>query len=136
MGFTLCPVAVVAAPVDSVWQLLSEPLLYDVWWDARTERIVPEGKASPGQVLFAKTSGLGREAAAVASSRDMRIAPSSARALLTPLTAEYHHHCILALPAPHGLLSYDDGRRSVPAGSPAIAGRDGGERCCRQVHRY
>ncbi len=60
MGFTLCPAAVVAAPVESVWELLSEPTLYDEWWDARTERIVPDGKASPGQVLFAKTSALGR----------------------------------------------------------------------------
>ncbi|MFL5659017.1 MAG: SRPBCC family protein [Ktedonobacteraceae bacterium] len=61
MGFTICPAAVVAAPVESVWELLSEPTLYDVWWDACTERIVPEGKASPGQVLYAKTSGLGRK---------------------------------------------------------------------------
>lgn len=61
MGFTLCPAAVVAAPVESVWELLSEPTLYDEWWDARMERIVPEGKASPGQVLSAKTSGLGRK---------------------------------------------------------------------------
>ena len=60
MGFTLCPAAVVAAPVESVWELLSEPTLYDEWWDARTERIVPDGKASPGQVLYAKTSALGR----------------------------------------------------------------------------
>ena len=49
MGLTVCPAAVVAAPVESVWELLSEPTLYDVWWDARTERIVPEGKAAPGQ---------------------------------------------------------------------------------------
>ncbi len=61
MGFTICPAAVVAAPVESVWELLSEPTLYDVWWDARTERIVPEGKASPGQTLSAKTSALGRK---------------------------------------------------------------------------
>ncbi len=61
MGVTVCPVAVVAAPVESVWELLSEPTLYDEWWDARTERIVPEGKASPGQVLNAKTSALGRK---------------------------------------------------------------------------
>jgi uncharacterized protein YndB with AHSA1/START domain len=60
MGFTICPAAVVAAPVESAWELLAEPTLYDAWWDARTERIVPEGKASPGQVLYAKTTGLGR----------------------------------------------------------------------------
>lgn len=60
MGFTLCPSAVVTAPVESVWELLSDPTLYDVWWDARTERIAPEGKAAPGQTLYAKTSALGR----------------------------------------------------------------------------
>lgn len=60
MAVTVCPVAVVAAPVESVWELLSEPTLYDEWWDMRTERIVPEGKASPGQVLYGHTSGLGR----------------------------------------------------------------------------
>ncbi|HEY7356759.1 MAG TPA: SRPBCC family protein [Ktedonobacterales bacterium] len=61
MGFTICPVAVVAAPVESVWELLSEPTLYDEWWDARTERIVPEGKATSGQILYAKTSAMGRK---------------------------------------------------------------------------
>jgi hypothetical protein len=60
MGFTVCPSAVVAAPVEYAWELLAEPTLYDAWWDARTERIVPEGKATPGQVLYAKTSALGR----------------------------------------------------------------------------
>jgi uncharacterized protein YndB with AHSA1/START domain len=60
MPFNICPADVVAAPVESVWELLSDPTLYDVWWDARTERIVPEGKAQPGQVLYAKTTGLGR----------------------------------------------------------------------------
>ena len=61
MALTVCPAAFVAAPVESVWELLSEPTLYDEWWDACAERIVPEGKASPGQVVYAKTSGLGRE---------------------------------------------------------------------------
>ena len=60
MGFTVCPTAVVAAPVECVWELLSEPTLYDRWWDARTERIVPEGQATPGQVLYAKTSAIGK----------------------------------------------------------------------------
>jgi hypothetical protein len=60
MGFTVCPAAVVAAPVEYAWELLAEPTLYDAWWDARTERIVPEGKATSGQVLYANTSALGR----------------------------------------------------------------------------
>jgi uncharacterized protein YndB with AHSA1/START domain len=61
MSFTFCPAAVVMAPVESVWELLSETTLYDEWMDVRTERIVPEGNASPGQMIYAKTSGLGRK---------------------------------------------------------------------------
>ncbi|HEX8995448.1 MAG TPA: SRPBCC family protein [Ktedonobacterales bacterium] len=61
MGLSVCPAATVAAPVERVWELLSEPTLYDEWWDARTERITPEGKAAPGQMLYAKTSALGRQ---------------------------------------------------------------------------
>jgi uncharacterized protein YndB with AHSA1/START domain len=61
MGLTLCPAAVVAAPVESVWELLSEPSLYDEWWDASTERIVPEGQAVPGQMLSATTWALGKK---------------------------------------------------------------------------
>jgi hypothetical protein len=60
MGFTVCPAAVVAAPVESVWELLCEPSLFDTWWDAHTVRIVPEEKASPGQIVYATATGLGR----------------------------------------------------------------------------
>ncbi len=55
MGLSVCPIAVVSAPVEGVWELLTEPTLRDEWWDARTERVVPEGKASPGQVIYLKT---------------------------------------------------------------------------------
>ena len=61
MGLTVCPVAVIAAPVETVWELLSEPTLRDEWWDARTVRVVPEGKASPGQVIYLKTLPWGRQ---------------------------------------------------------------------------
>ncbi|HEY3310969.1 MAG TPA: SRPBCC family protein [Anaerolineales bacterium] len=60
MGISICPTAVVAAPLESVWELLADPALYDEWWDAHTERIDPPGRAAPGQVLQAKTSALGR----------------------------------------------------------------------------
>jgi hypothetical protein len=60
MGLSVCPSAVVAAPVESVWELLVDPTLYDTWWDARTDRIVPMARAVPGQVLYAKATGLGR----------------------------------------------------------------------------
>jgi hypothetical protein len=61
MGITVCPAAVVAAPVENVWELLTEPTLRDEWWDARTACVVPEGKASPGQVIYLKTLPLSRQ---------------------------------------------------------------------------
>src|SRR5512137_516388 len=61
MNLTICPTAVVAAPVESVWELLMEPTLRDEWWDARTRRVVPEGKAAPGQVIYLKTLPLIRK---------------------------------------------------------------------------
>ena len=61
MNLSICPAAVIAAPVESVWELLTEPTLRDEWWDARTARVVPEGKASPGQVIYLKTSPLVRK---------------------------------------------------------------------------
>jgi hypothetical protein len=60
MSFSVCPATTVSAPVESVWELLSDLTQFDTWWDARTERIVPEGPASPGQMLYAKTSEFGR----------------------------------------------------------------------------
>ena len=61
MNLTVCPAAVVAAPVEDVWELLTDPLLRDEWWDTHTERVVPEGKASPGQVIYLKEPLLGRQ---------------------------------------------------------------------------
>ncbi len=56
MALTICPAAVVAAPVETVWELLSDPVLRDTWWHAHTERVVPEGKASAGQVIYLKNA--------------------------------------------------------------------------------
>ncbi len=61
MGINVCPAAVVAAPVESVWEILSDTTLYEEWWEARAERIVPEGKAVPGQMIYLATMGLGRK---------------------------------------------------------------------------
>ena len=52
MTINVCPAANVAAPAEIVWELLSEPKLYDIWWSAHTRRIVPEGPAAPGQVVY------------------------------------------------------------------------------------
>ncbi len=61
MTINVCPAAVVAAPVESVWEILSDTTLYEDWWEARAEHIVPEGKAVHGQMIYLATSGLGRK---------------------------------------------------------------------------
>ena len=61
MGLNVCPAAVVAAPVENIWDILSDTTCYEEWWEARAERIIPEGKAVPGQMIYLATSGLGRK---------------------------------------------------------------------------
>ena len=60
MVVSVCPADIVAAPVEDVWELLNQPSHYDEWWDARLERIEPEGPAIPGQTVYATSSGLGK----------------------------------------------------------------------------
>ena len=60
MGLSVCPIATVAAPIEIVWELVSNPSRWDEWADAKTERIVPEGPASPGQVVSVTSRALGR----------------------------------------------------------------------------
>ena len=54
MAISVCPATTVAAPVEYVWELLSDLHLYDLWWDARLVRVVPEGKAALGQIAYAR----------------------------------------------------------------------------------
>ena len=58
MTISTCTIATINAPIERVWELLSEPANYDLWWDAQTRSIVPEGRAQAGQKIFAKTGGL------------------------------------------------------------------------------
>lgn len=60
MTIAVCPVATVGAPVERVWALLNAPETYDEWWDARTESVTPPGPATPGQIIRATSTGLGR----------------------------------------------------------------------------
>ena len=60
MPVSVCPIATVAASLETVWAVLSDPASYSAWWDARTERIEPEGRAAPGQVVRASSQALGR----------------------------------------------------------------------------
>ena len=57
----MCPIAVVGAPAERVWDLLSEPANYAQWWDAQTCAITPAGSARPGQRIEAQTTALGRQ---------------------------------------------------------------------------
>ena len=61
MSVNVCPVAIVNASLDHVWEFLSEPKNFALWWDAQTRSIVPEGCAQAGQKIHAKTGGLGRQ---------------------------------------------------------------------------
>ena len=57
MAMSTCPIATVNAPIERVWELLAEPANYDLWWDAKTRSIVPEGRAQVGQRVNAKAGG-------------------------------------------------------------------------------
>ena len=57
MSVSTCPIDVVNAPIEKVWELLAEPTNYDLWWDAKTQSILPEGRAQPGQSVHAKAGG-------------------------------------------------------------------------------
>ena len=60
MTVTVCPAAIVAAPIEDVWALLADTAAFETWWDAQTDRIVPAGPAAPGQTVYAHTRALGR----------------------------------------------------------------------------
>jgi hypothetical protein len=55
MSLATCPIVVIDAPIERVWKLLSQPSMYDQWWDAQTCAIEPEGVAHAGQTIHART---------------------------------------------------------------------------------
>src|SRR5579884_3102400 len=57
MSMRTCPMAVIDAPIERVWALLAEPANYDLWWNAHTRFIIPEGRAQVGQRVHAKAGG-------------------------------------------------------------------------------
>lgn len=61
MSLSVCPAAIVAVPVEDVWELLAHPSRYDEWWDAHTTSIEPQGPATPGQTIYAQSRAFGRE---------------------------------------------------------------------------
>ncbi len=60
MGLTICPAAVVAAPVEVVWANLVQWERYAEWADVQPERIEPEGPAAVGQTIYFAGKALGR----------------------------------------------------------------------------
>ncbi len=61
MGLTVCPAAVVAAPVEVVWGNLVQWERWPKWRnDVQVERIEPEGPATVGQTIYFAGKVLGR----------------------------------------------------------------------------
>ena len=62
MGLTVCPAAVVAAPVEVVWGNLVQWERYSEWFDRslQVEQSEPEGPATAGQTITFGGKALGR----------------------------------------------------------------------------
>ena len=62
MGLTVCPAAIVAAPVEVVWGNLVQWKRYSEWFDRslQVERSEPEGPATVGQTISFGGKGLRR----------------------------------------------------------------------------
>lgn len=60
MSLTVCPAAVVAAPVEVVWENLVQWERYSEWAGVQVERAEPEGPASVGQTLYFAGKDFGR----------------------------------------------------------------------------
>src|SRR6266487_4148741 len=60
MGLTVCPAAVVAAPVEVVWENLVQWERYSEWADVQAERSEPEGPATIGQTINFTGKAFGR----------------------------------------------------------------------------
>ena len=60
MSITVCPAAIIAAPIEMVWQLLDNPAQFDEWADGTIQWIKPEGPTAPSQQFCIKSRALGR----------------------------------------------------------------------------
>ncbi len=59
MSLSVCPIAVVQAPTEVVWDLLSNPANFSIWSDAKVDRVIPDGPAQAGQHVEAHAERLG-----------------------------------------------------------------------------
>jgi hypothetical protein len=60
MGLTVCPAAIVAAPVEVVWGNLVQWEHYSEWADVQVERSEPEGPATVSQTISFAGKAFGR----------------------------------------------------------------------------
>jgi uncharacterized protein YndB with AHSA1/START domain len=60
MTVSVCPSAVVEAPVKRVWELVTSPEGFDTWTDATLVAADPNGPARRGQRLRLATRAFGR----------------------------------------------------------------------------
>ncbi|HVM73037.1 MAG TPA: hypothetical protein VMT91_14835 [Anaerolineales bacterium] len=62
MGLTVCPSAIVTAPVEVVWENLIQWEHYSEWFDRSllAERSEPAGPATSGQTIYFAGKALGR----------------------------------------------------------------------------
>ncbi len=60
MSLSVCPAAVVAAPVELVWANLVQWERYLDWADVQVERAEPEGPARAGQTIDFAGKGIAR----------------------------------------------------------------------------
>ena len=92
MSVTACPIAMIHAPLDYVWEFLSQPANYALWWDAQTQKIIPEGRAQSGQKIYAKTIEFGK-------SWDVTVTVDA--------VDECKHHIDLTTQLPFGITVYN-----------------------------
>jgi ligand-binding SRPBCC domain-containing protein len=65
MALNVCPAAIVAAPVETLWSLLDNPVQFNEWTDGKVEWVKPEGPMIPGQQFGITSKALGRSWRAV-----------------------------------------------------------------------
>ncbi len=61
MGLSVCPIAIVAAPVDLVWANLTQWERYAGWAGVTAERQDPVGPATAGQTIYFGGKAVGRD---------------------------------------------------------------------------
>ena len=55
-----CPAAVTSASPERVWQVVTDSEHLGDWTDATVVKVVPRGRAQPGQVVSLTARGFGR----------------------------------------------------------------------------